>query len=179
MAITADVLLAVSTASRDESGVKGKSTIRISNINDAKFPSRQFDIPWQGKVEIDSTALEWSNYFLAGLRGALGWLRRKKTEAGAIIPTSMDILVDGSVPAGAGLSSSSAFVCASALAVLKANGEQTVDKKELVEMAIVSERLVGVNSGGCVEHMQLTPAHSLLTMNFFQNGPVCISVRAA
>jgi len=60
----------------------------------------------------------------------------------------MDILVDGTVPSGGGLSSSAAFVCASALAVLKASGEQVVDKKELVELAIVSERSVGVQSGG-------------------------------
>jgi galactokinase len=29
-----------------------------------------------------------------------------------------------------------------------ANGEKTVDKTELTELAIVSERAVGVNSGG-------------------------------
>ena len=60
----------------------------------------------------------------------------------------MSILVDGNVPAGGGLSSSAAFVCASALAVLRANGEEKIIKKELVELAIVSERAVGVNSGG-------------------------------
>jgi galactokinase len=34
------------------------------------------------------------------------------------------------------------------LAVMAANGEDKVDKKELCELAIVSERSVGVNSGG-------------------------------
>lgn len=60
----------------------------------------------------------------------------------------MEILVDGNVPAGGGLSSSAAFVCASALATLRANGREHVNKRELVELAIVSERAVGVNSGG-------------------------------
>ena len=60
----------------------------------------------------------------------------------------MDILLDGTVPAGGGLSSSAAFVCASALAVMRANGEEKVDQTELTEVAIVSERAVGVNSGG-------------------------------
>lgn len=60
----------------------------------------------------------------------------------------MSVLVDGNVPAGGGLSSSAAFVCASALAVLRANGDENVIKKDLVELAIVSERAVGVNSGG-------------------------------
>lgn len=60
----------------------------------------------------------------------------------------MEILMDGSVPAGGGLSSSAAFVSASALAVMFANGEKEVDKTALTELAIVSERAVGVNSGG-------------------------------
>ncbi len=47
-----------------------------------------------------------------------------------------------------GLSSSAAFVCASALAGMVSMGVQDVDKKELVNLAIVSERYVGVNSGG-------------------------------
>ena len=56
--------------------------------------------------------------------------------------------MDGTVPAGGGLSSSAAFTSTSALAVMIANGEETVDKTELTELAIVSERAVGVNSGG-------------------------------
>lgn len=62
----------------------------------------------------------------------------------------MDIVADGTVPSGGGLSSSGAFVCTSALSVMKANGEEIVDKRELTELAIVSERAVGVNSGGWV-----------------------------
>ena len=60
----------------------------------------------------------------------------------------LDILVDGTVPAGGGLSSSAAFVCASSLASVTANGLAHVDKTQLTELAIVSERAVGVNSGG-------------------------------
>ena len=60
----------------------------------------------------------------------------------------MKILVDGQVPVGAGLSSSAALVCASLLAVLNAHGIEDVDKTELVELAIVAERAVGVNAGG-------------------------------
>jgi galactokinase len=69
----------------------------------------------------------------------------------------MDILADGTVPSGGGLSSSAAFVCASALAVMKANGVDEVDKKELVELAIVSERAVGVNSGGMDQSASVFP----------------------
>jgi galactokinase len=60
----------------------------------------------------------------------------------------MLVLVDGNVPPGGGLSSSSAFVCAALLACALAGGAPRVDKRALVELAIVSERAVGVNGGG-------------------------------
>jgi galactokinase len=48
---------------------------------------------------------------------------------------------------GAGVSSSSAFVCCAALATLTANGME-MDKRQLTDIAIQSERFVGVESGG-------------------------------
>lgn len=142
MAITADVLLAV--AVNDNSSSK----IRIANVLDSKFPAREFDIPERGELSIDPAAHDWSNYFKAGVRGASELLAKLKSSKDDFRSVGLDILVDGSVPAGGGLSSSAAFVCASALAVMKANGVEEVDKKELCEVAIVSERAVGVNSGG-------------------------------
>lgn len=140
MALTVDILLAVAVSDAPT------TRIRIANVNQA-FPARNFEIPTTGDVEIDSSVHEWSNYFRAGLRGAVELLRKKGSPAGNS-PAGMDILVDGAVPSGAGLSSSAAFVCASALASLAANGEEEVDKRELVDLAVVSERYVGVNSGG-------------------------------
>lgn len=145
MAITADALLAVSTAV-DPSGVKpGTYRIEIANVQSARFPAHAFDIPFDA-VDIDATVHEWTNYFKSGLRGALELLRRKRGDG--LRPVSMRILMDGTVPAGGGLSSSAAFTSTSALAVLVANGDRAVDKTELTELAIVSERAVGVNSGG-------------------------------
>ena len=142
MAVTADILLAVS--------LNRTSKINISNVDATKFPERSFDIPKGGNIPIDASSLEWSNYFKSGLRGATELLRKKSGEQDAFRCVGMDVLVNGTVPSGGGISSSAAFVCASALAVLKANGEEKVDKKELVELAIISERAVGVNSGGYV-----------------------------
>lgn len=141
MALEVDVLQAVSV-------VKDQQQIRIRNVNSGKFADNEFDVPTKGDVEIDSSSFEWSNYFRAGLRGAIQLLRKKRGDD--FVPVGMDVLVDGTVPSGGGLSSSAAFVCASALATLKANGEDRVDQKELVELAIVSERAVGVYSGGYV-----------------------------
>ena len=142
MAVTADVLIAVSLHEQES----GPSTIRLTNVQPQKFESREFNIPNTGDVHIDSSSLEWTNYFKSGLVGATELLRKKNKDFQQSI--GMDVLVDGTVPSGGGLSSSAAFVCASALAVMKANGVDKVDKKELVEVAIVSERAVGVNSGG-------------------------------
>ncbi|KAF4621511.1 hypothetical protein G7Y89_g14562 [Cudoniella acicularis] len=144
MAITADVLLAVSVVENTQAP-SNSYKIRVSNVQSSKFPSHEFDIPYD-TVDIDATVHEWTNYFKSGLRGALELLRKKR--GADYKPVSMEILMDGTVPAGGGLSSSAAFVSASALAVMYANGEKAVDKTELTELAIVSERAVGVNSGG-------------------------------
>ncbi|KAL8718914.1 MAG: hypothetical protein Q9225_004017 [Loekoesia sp. 1 TL-2023] len=144
MAIAADVLIAVSPSSSD----KPKDTdavIPMLNTNTRKHRPSECTVPPMGEADIDATVHEWTNYFKAGFNGAVDLLRN---EDATFSPCSMDILVDGNVPAGGGLSSSAAFVCASALAVLRANGRESVKKKELVELAIVSERAVGVNSGG-------------------------------
>lgn len=137
MAIAADVIIAV----RKLSAAK----VDMANVNPSKFKSISFPLPSSGEVEIDASTHEWTNYFKAGFKGAMELLRKKEP---SLPPCGMQILVDGIVPAGGGLSSSAAFVCASALAVLRVNGQEHVIKSELVEQAIVSERSVGVNSGG-------------------------------
>ena len=143
MAITADALLAVSTF--DDNSSTNSFKIKVSNVLSSKFPPHEFDIPYES-VEIDAKVHEWTNYFKSGLRGALEILRKK--HGAGFRPKSMEVVMDGTVPAGGGLSSSAAFVSASALAVMFANGETEVDKTQLTELAIVSERAVGVNSGG-------------------------------
>jgi galactokinase len=155
MAITADVLLAVAvdgpSASSGSDSKHKTFKIRIANVQ-SRFPTREFDVPVDGDVDIDASVHEWSNYFKSGLRGALKLLRKRRKggqgEEGEFVPASMTMLMDGTVPVGGGLSSSAAFVTASALAVMVANGVDAVDKRELTELAIVSERAVGVNSGG-------------------------------
>ena len=117
--------------------------ITISNVNSGKYPTEETTI--SGKVVIDKDNHKWSNYFLAGVSGSLESLRRKHGEN--FTPKGMKLLIDGNVPAGGGLSSSAAFVCASALAVMAANGDQ-VSKQDLLDECIVSERSVGVYSGG-------------------------------
>ncbi|KAI4115507.1 MAG: hypothetical protein LQ338_007850 [Usnochroma carphineum] len=144
MAIAADVLVAVGLP-RNERPKDADAIIPMLNTNPGKHRPSECTVPSTGEADIDATVHEWTNYFKAGFNGAVDLLRKEEP---SFSPCSMNILVDGNVPAGGGLSSSAAFVCASALAVLRANGRSDVKKKELVELAIVSERAVGVNSGG-------------------------------
>tara|TARA_R110002003_G_scaffold121_37_gene10943 strand:- start:2211 stop:2876 length:666 start_codon:yes stop_codon:yes gene_type:complete len=139
MAITADFVMAVAVRPADE-----KPRIRIANLNSQKFSNREFEIP-EGEIPIDASEHEWTNYFKSGLKGVSQLLQKKR---GKFTSVGMDIVCDGTVPSGGGLSSSASVVCTSSLAVLAANGEDKVDKKELCELAIVSERAVGVNAGG-------------------------------
>ncbi|KAL8998703.1 MAG: hypothetical protein Q9169_002258 [Polycauliona sp. 2 TL-2023] len=145
MAIAADVLVAVAISNEHEDSEQDDAVIPMLNTDPRKHRASECTVPPEGLAEIDATQHEWTNYFKAGFNGALGLLRKDNAR---FSPCNMQILVDGIVPAGGGLSSSAAFVCASALAVLRANGREAVQKKELVELAIVSERAVGVNSGG-------------------------------
>ncbi|KAF1842190.1 galactokinase [Cucurbitaria berberidis CBS 394.84] len=140
MAITADFIMAVAVRPSEE-----KPRIRIANLNSEKFPAREFEIPAEGDIPINATEHEWTNYFKSGLKGVSQLLQKKR---GKFTSVGMDIVCDGTVPSGGGLSSSASVVCTSALAILAANGEEKVNKKELCELAIVSERSVGVNSGG-------------------------------
>ena len=139
MAIAADLLVAVYHSPPNAQETK----ISIANVN-SSFKPAEFTIPKGQDAKIDASTHEWTNYFLAGLNGALNLLRKRPDFS----PHNMQVLVDGTVPAGGGLSSSAAFVCASTLAILRANGIHHVSKHELVELAIKSERSVGVNSGG-------------------------------
>ncbi len=146
MAITADCIIAVGSTDSGDSGSTFK--VQVANVLADRFPAHDFELPSGDDVAIDASVHEWTNYFKSGLRGALGFLRAN--HAGDVSPRNLQVVMDGTVPVGGGLSSSAAFTTASALSVLVANnGAATaVDKTALTELAIVSERSVGVNSGG-------------------------------
>jgi len=137
-AVLVDVLVAVKVGQPS-----AEPKIKVANTNDTKYPTAEFDIPKEGDVHIGEH--DWSNYFKAGLRGSIQTLRKEHGDN--FQPKSMDVMIDGNVPAGGGLSSSAAFVCASALAVMAAN-DHDVSKQDLLDLCIVSERSVGVYSGG-------------------------------
>ena len=62
---------------------------------------------------------------------------------------SMQVLIDGTVPTGSGLSSSAAMVVSSLISsLLSTSPSISLPKQQIVRLAMVSERNVGVNSGG-------------------------------
>ncbi|PIA14695.1 Galactokinase [Coemansia reversa NRRL 1564] len=131
MAIALDTLIAVRA--------NGIDRIHLANVNNEKYPARKFST--SGDIfKIDPTVHEWSNYFKCGYRSLLEHLGRRKG-------MGFDALLDGAVPAGGGLSSSAAFVCATQLAVQRVNGID-LPQTELALVATGAERYVGVNSGG-------------------------------
>ena len=143
MAIAADVLVAISVSTPQS---EEEARVSINDIDADHYACQRFHVPKSCEVEIDASTLEWTNYFKAGLNGAFELLKKKGI---SFESKTLHVLVDGNVPAGGGLSSSAAFVCASALAVLRAHDpSRSITKRELTELAIVSERSVGVNSGG-------------------------------
>ncbi|KAL2868304.1 galactokinase galE [Aspergillus lucknowensis] len=163
-AVSVDVIIAVKVASP----TGPESTVKISNVVPEKFPAREFIVPKDSDVEIDPQKHEWVNYFKAGLLGALKFLRK----GGSFTPASMEVLVDGNVPPGGGISSSAAFVCSSALAVMKANNHN-VSKQDLLDLAVVSERAVGVYAGGMDQAASIFSRRGyLLYTQFFPNFEV-------
>lgn len=83
---------------------------------------------------------EWYHYFLCGYKGIMDHMK-------ILSPVGLNLVVDGTVPKSAGLSSSSALVCCSGLATLHANGLR-VRKHELAEVCTKCERYIGTEGGG-------------------------------
>ncbi|KAF9973615.1 galactokinase [Actinomortierella ambigua] len=141
MAIEDDCLIAVAVQDSD-------STVKLANLDAGRYSPLEF-VPKsasEGVVEINTEYHVWSNYFKAGYRG---FLEEYPLEQ----PKGMLCLMSGTVPPGAGLSSSSAFVCCAAIATAHAQSTLVPEEKqptaqELAILAIRSERYVGTMGGG-------------------------------
>mgnify|MGYP006294811737 CR=1 FL=1 len=114
--------------------------IELQNV-DPSFSADAFEITHS--IPPDSAGA-WGNYVRAGVQGIIDW----PEDAVDIDSLSgCDLLVSGEIPSGAGLSSSSALVVASALAFLETNGI-TYDRIELADMLASAEHYVGTQGGG-------------------------------
>ena len=90
---------------------------------------------------MDTANHTWANYFLCAYKGVHEEAGRASADMG------MEVMISGNVPRGSGLSSSSALICASAIAIMAALG-LSFSKERVASFACTCERYVGVLSGG-------------------------------
>ncbi|KAI0223879.1 galactokinase [Massospora cicadina] len=139
MAIERDVVMAVFAG---EEVSRGDTVLSLVSTQPDVYSRRdvQYIGNKQGFVAIDASKHDWANYCSAGFKGVLETITRS-------VPRKMLCVVDGTVPGGSGLSSSSALVCCISMATMHAQGGE-LSAEQLVLLSIASERYVGVNGGG-------------------------------
>ncbi|XP_072527201.1 N-acetylgalactosamine kinase [Salminus brasiliensis] len=128
MAIEQNILAAVS--------VNNSQTIQLANT-DPKY--RDFTVSL-GEITIDRENPQWHYYFLCGVKGVQEQLSLSSL-------TGIRCVVDGTIPASSGLSSSSALVCCAGLVTMEAN-QKTISKVLLAETCAKCERYIGTEGGG-------------------------------
>ncbi|RCV40086.1 hypothetical protein SEVIR_9G022900v4 [Setaria viridis] len=134
MAIRQDMIVAIR---KSDSG-----QVRVSNVDD-KYPVCVY--PADPDKEIDIKNHKWGHYFMCGYKGVYEYCRSKGIDLGK--PVALDVVVDGTVPQGSGLSSSAAFVCSATIAIMGVL-EKNFPKKEVAQFTCLSERHIGTQSGG-------------------------------
>jgi galactokinase len=114
-----------------------------------RIASRQEPGPWSGDLHSTGRATGWASY----AAGVLWAMRR----AGHDVP-GVDVYVDGTVPLGAGLSSSAALECSVAVAVAALVGLETTDggRRELAAACVRAEtEVAGAPTGGMDQTVSL------------------------
>jgi N-acetylgalactosamine kinase len=143
MAVAQDVAIA--------GALRTDGVLRVRNVHGTRFAECQIGL----RELLDASDIRslsanashvWHWYVFAGVKGALV---KGGVDAEALARSGADLLVDGRVPMGSGLSSSSAVVCASFIAALRVTGARGISTREQCADATAwCERFVGVQSGG-------------------------------
>ncbi|KAG7280994.1 hypothetical protein CRUP_016626 [Coryphaenoides rupestris] len=129
MAIEQSILAAVS--------VNDSGTIELANTNPQY---KDFTVSGTEEIHIDKDNPQWHYYFLCGVKGIQENFSLPKL-------VGMRCIVDGTIPASSGLSSSSALVCCAGLVTMEANGK-SLSKVALAEICAKCERYIGTEGGG-------------------------------
>lgn len=129
--------------------------VRLRGV-EARFGPREFEV--SDAIEPYSPG-DWGNYAKAAVQALVR--RFGKPRVG------LEAVTDGDVPAGAGLSSSSALVVAVALAFAEVN-DWEIPRVEMAELLAEGERYVGTQGGGMDQAVcLLAEAGSALEIEFF------------
>ncbi|CAL1526421.1 unnamed protein product [Lymnaea stagnalis] len=136
MAVEQDIVMAVLP---DSSG-------SISLVSaDPQYESFTCDVT---KIVITKDEPHWYKYVLCGILGIKEQFQSETIKG-------FKAVIHGTVPRSAGLSSSSALVCCSALAMLRAN-KWNMTKEHLAEVCAKCERYIGTEGGGMDQAISLT-----------------------
>ncbi|KAK8527631.1 hypothetical protein V6N13_085449 [Hibiscus sabdariffa] len=138
MAIRQDTIVAI----RKHDEGEAEKLLRIANVND-KYTTCTY--PADPDQAIDLKNHKWGHYFICGYKGYYEYAKSKGVDVG--VPVGLDVLIDGTVPTGSGLSSSAAFVCSSTIAIMAAFGVN-FPKKEIAQVTCDCEHHIGTQSGG-------------------------------
>ncbi|KAE9453270.1 hypothetical protein C3L33_14820, partial [Rhododendron williamsianum] len=154
MAIRQDTIVAIRKRDASES----EKLLLIANVSE-KYSLCTY--PADPNQDIDLKNHRWGHYFICGYvlkvnfryvafvfcryKGYYGYAKSKGLDVG--VPVGLDVMIDGTVPTGSGLSSSAAFVCSSTIAIMAAF-DVNFPKKELAQLTCESERHIGTQSGG-------------------------------
>ncbi|XP_055354369.1 N-acetylgalactosamine kinase-like [Paramacrobiotus metropolitanus] len=133
MAISQDIVMAVTVPHDAAQGLR-LCNVQSDRYRDFTSSLAEFNFNHMSKPQ-------WHHYVLCGLKGVQEQLPVGKQLRG------MRIMVDGSVPPNAGLSSSSALVCCAALAAMKANGLD-IPADVLATICAKAEHYIGTEGGG-------------------------------
>ncbi|CAF3789178.1 unnamed protein product [Adineta steineri] len=128
MAVDQDIVSIFATTDDNE--------VHISNT-DQSFKEGSFDI---ANFSISYEKSVWYEYFKCGIQG----IRDKYPD---IKLKGMKVLIDGTIPRSAGLSSSSALVVCAALSTTINNGIH-ITKSDLAELCAECEKYIGTQGGG-------------------------------
>jgi len=126
-----DRAIRVALATRDDGRIVARSPL-------AAYGERAFDL---AREIAPSPTGDWANYLKAAAQGLVAHYGK------GVVWRGFDAAVTGDVPSGAGLSSSSALVVATALALLAAN-RRAMPLMELADLLADAERYVGTAGGG-------------------------------
>ncbi|RLN66577.1 hypothetical protein BBJ29_004545 [Phytophthora kernoviae] len=123
--------------------------VNVLSIANAKTQYRGVTVSLEAQESENMAKLEqegasWAKYVLCGVLG----VRDEFPEVFQGKERELKLLVDGDIPAGCGLSSSSALVVASALATSGTLKQQLPGRMELAELCRRAEHRVGTMGGG-------------------------------
>ncbi|MFC1452878.1 galactokinase family protein [Verrucomicrobiota bacterium] len=155
-------------------------TVRLFNVDDERFPRREFsigdlvsDLPWDDWLSLVNSEKvsrmvktyggDWSQYVMAAV------LRLQKKFSDRKL-RGMDIIVKGNVPMAAGLSSSSSLVVGAAEATIAVNRLDTFPA-QFVDLCGEGEWFVGTR-GGSADHaaVKLGQKGKVIKVRFFDFG---------